>query len=126
MSNRFVIRGPMAGMPRAAILALAAAILAGPAPLNGQVPAPADHFGFRLGTAGRLANWDALTAYYARLAQTSDRVAVDTLGPTTMGRPFVMLTITSPANHARLGELHGIQRRLADPRTITGGDELGE
>ena len=124
MSNRFVIRGPMAGMPRAAILALAAAILAGPASLNGQVPTPADHFGFRLGTAGRLANWDALTAYYARLAQTSDRVAVDTLGPTTMGRPFVMLTITSPANHARLGELHGIQRRLADPRTITGGDEL--
>jgi hypothetical protein len=36
-----------------------------------------------------------------------------------MGRPFVMLTVTSAANHARLDSLLAIQRRLADPRTIT-------
>ena len=95
-----------------------------PATLPAQVPTPADHFGFDMGTAGRLANWDALTAYYEALARTSDRVTVDTLGPTTMGRPFVMLTITSPANHARLGELHRVQRRLADPRTVSGPGEL--
>lgn len=95
-----------------------------PAPAPGQVPTPADHFGFDMGAAGKLANWDALTAYYERLAQTSDRIAVDTLGPTTMGRPFVMLTITAPANHARLSELHGIQRQLSDPRSVAGADEL--
>ena len=77
-----------------------------------------------MGAAGRLANWDDLTSYYEALARTSDRVTVDTLGPTTMGRPFVMLTITSPANHARLGDLHRMQRQLADPRTVGGGDEL--
>ena len=106
------------------LLALVAATLAGPAPLDGQVPTPAEHFGFDIGTAGRLANWDDLTAYYARLARTSDRIALDTLGLTTRGRPFVMLTVTSPANHARLDELHGIQRRLADPRTVGDEDEL--
>ena len=95
-----------------------------PAALPAQVPTPADHFGFDMGTAGRLANWDALTAYYEALAHTSDRVKVDTLGPTTMGRPFVMLTITSPANHARLGRLHRVQRQLADPRTVSGPGEL--
>ena len=111
-------------------LALALATLPGPLSLaepqalGAQIPTPTDHFGFDIGTAGRLANWDDLTAYYARLAQTSDRIALDTLGLTTRGRPFVMLTITSPANHARLDELHGIQRRLADPRTVTGEDDL--
>ena len=107
-----------------AIVALAMAGLGGPAGLTSQVPTPADHFGFEIGTAGRLANWDDLTAYYEALARTSDRVTVETLGPTTMGRPFVMLTITAPANHARLAELHAVQQRLSDPRTVSGGDEL--
>ena len=49
---------------------------------------------------------------------------VDTLGPTTAGLPFVMLTVTSEANHARLDEFHDIQMRLADPRRITGPAEL--
>ena len=93
--------------------------------LHGQVPAPTEHFGFPMGAERQLANWDELTAYYEVLAHTSDRVAVDTLGPTTRGRPFVMLTITSPANHARLTELHGIQRRLSDPRTVANDDDLG-
>ena len=57
-------------------------------------------------------------------AGVSDRVAVDTLGPTTVGNPFVMLTITSPENHARLDELHAIQMKLADPRSVSGDEEL--
>ena len=110
---------------RRSLLTLATALATAlPAALPAQVPTPTDHFGFPMGAAGKLANWDDLTAYYEALARTSDRVAVDTLGPTTMGRPFVMLTITSPANHARLGELHRMQRQLADPRTVSGPDEL--
>lgn len=86
-----------------------------------QVPSPTDHFGFAMGTAGRLANWDELTAYYEALARAGDRVAVDTLGPSTAGRPFVMLTITSPENHRRLDRLREVQRQLADPRLLPDG-----
>lgn len=89
-----------------------------------QVPTPASMIGFRPGTERRLADWDELTGYYEALARASDRVAVDTLGQTTDGRPFVMLTVTSPANHARLDELREIQMRLADPRRIAGEAEL--
>ena len=110
---------------RCSTLTVALALLAGiPAAAASQVPTPADHFGFAAGAEGKLANWDDLTSYYEALARTSDRVAVDTLGPTTRGRPFVMLTITSPGNHARLAELHGIQRQLADPRTVEGAEQL--
>lgn len=108
---------------RTTAAALAALVFAVPA--SGQeVPTPSEHFGFDIGDARSLADWDALTAYYERLAVASDRVVVDTLGATTRGRPFVMLTITSPGNHARLEELHDIQMKLADPRTVEDDEEL--
>ena len=110
---------------RSSALILGLAVFAGlPAVASAQIPTPAEHFGFDVGTAGKLANWDRLTSYYEALARTSDRVAVDTLGPTTAGRPFVMLTITSPGNHERLDDLQRTQLQLADPRTVGGDDEL--
>lgn len=89
-----------------------------------SVPSPEAHFGFRPGADRRLANWTELGAYYDLLARSSPRVTIDTLGATTLGRPFVMLVVTSPENHARLPELREIQRLLADPRRISGEAEL--
>ena len=95
-------------------------------PLAAQsVPTPRDHFGFDMGEDRKLANWDQLTAYYEILAERSPRVAMELLGPTARGQPFVMLTITSAQNHARLEDLHEIQMKLSDPRTISGAAELG-
>lgn len=108
------------------LLAFAAAVLAA-APLAGQaatVPTPESHFGFRPGTDRKLANWDELLSYYEKVTVASPRMTLDTLGLTTRGLPFVMFTITSPENHARLDELLEIQRRLADPRTVASDAEL--
>lgn len=99
-----------------------------PLPLQGQaleaVPSPESHFGFTPGEDRRLANWDELVAYYDRVATHSPRVSIDTLGTSTRGLPFVMFTITSPANHARLDSIREVHLRLADPRTIESEDEL--
>ena len=93
--------------------------------LPGQsVPTPRSHFGFEIGVARRLANWTDLASYYARLAEASPRVRVDTLGVTTMGRPFLMVTVTSATNHARIEELRAIQMRLSDPRRVSDENEL--
>ena len=89
-----------------------------------EVPTPESHFGFEIGSERSLANWTELTAYYEVLASASERVKVDTLGLTTMGRPFVMVTVTSEENQSRLSELHDIQMRLADPRRVSGSEEL--
>ena len=91
-----------------------------------EVPTPESHFGYEIGSERSLANWTELTAYYELLAQVSERVKVDTLGLTTMGRPFVMVTVTSEENQSRLSELHDIQMRLADPRRVSGDEELRE
>jgi len=89
-----------------------------------RIPTPEEHFGFSIGADRKLADWDDLTSYFDRLARASARIAIDTLGASTMGRPLVMLTVTSPENHARLDRLREVQGRLADPRTVSSENEL--
>ncbi len=111
-------------MIRLLSLALVALSIVVP-PLSAQsVPTPREYFGFDIGEDRKLANWDQLTAYYEILASGSPRISMESLGPTEIGQPFVMLTITSPENHERLEELHEIQMKLSDPRTVSGEDEL--
>ncbi len=100
-------------------------LLLAAAPLTAQsVPTPREHFGFDIGENRKLADWKQLTAYYEKVAKASPRVKLDTIGTTTKGLPFVMLTITSEQNQAKLAELRDIQLRLADPRRISGPQEL--
>lgn len=89
-----------------------------------EIPTPRSHFGFDPGETGKLADWTQLVGYYEALAEASPRVAFEVLGETVTGNPFVMLTITSPENHARIDELREIQHKLADPRTIGSEAEL--
>ncbi len=107
------------------LLLTALLVIGAAAPAGAQrVPTPREHFGFEIGADRKLANWTQLSAYYEALARTSPRVTIDTLGRATKGQPFVMLTITSPENHARLRELREVQLKLADPRTVRGPEEL--
>ncbi len=82
------------------------------------VPAPADVFGFVPGEDRKLASWNQIVEYFERLDGASDRVKFETLGQTSMNKPFVMATISSPANLARLEEFKQIQAQLADPRKL--------
>jgi hypothetical protein len=118
--DRFQLR--RVGGVSLALLAALAAPLAAQAPA--AVPAPAEYFGFEIGADRRLADWEQLSGYFDTLARTSGRVRVDTLGTTTLGRPFVMATITGEQNQARLEELRGVQLKLADPRRIVDAAEL--
>jgi hypothetical protein len=121
MTSRF-----RAVLPSAVVWHLPLLLLLATAPLGAQqqVPAPRDHFGFDIGEHRRLADWSQLTSYYEALARTSPRVSLDTLGTSTRGLPFVMMTITGEANHARLAELREAQQKLADPRRIANDAEL--
>src|SRR5437762_14082488 len=83
---------------------------------------PADVLGFEPGTDSMLADWRQVSGYMNGLAQRSRYVRVDTLGRTTEGRPFLLLTITSPANQDRLADIKRAQALLADPRRLTDAD----
>ncbi len=104
-------------MKRLLVLALllAARLSAQQLPL----PSPFAGLGFEPGTDSVLADWGQITTYLTSVAVASPLVRLDTLGRTTLGRPFLLLTITSPANQRRLEELKRGQRLLADPRGLT-------
>jgi hypothetical protein len=93
-------------------------VLSAVVPAQTKIPAPADVLGFVPGEDRKLASWSQVVEYFQRLDQASDRVTFQTLGQTTMGQPFVMATISSPANLARLEEFKKIQDQLADPRKL--------
>jgi hypothetical protein len=80
------------------------------------VPLPESSLGFKIGTDRRLAKWDQFLDYFKKLDLASDRVVVEELGKTTLGRPFIVATISSPANIQKLAEIKEIQRQLSDPR----------
>ena len=80
---------------------------------------PSAALGFEPGADSVLADWRQVSGYMNGLAQRSRYVRVDTLGRTTEGRPFLLLTITSPANQQRLAEIKRAQALLADPRRLT-------
>ena len=79
---------------------------------------PAEHLGFRPGADRRVADWSQVTTYLEALARQSDRVRLDTIGRSTLDRPMLLLTITDPANHARLEGIRSAQAAMADPRRI--------
>jgi hypothetical protein len=83
------------------------------------VATPEGVLGFTPGAEDRLADWNQVLAFFHALDRTSDRVRAQEVGPTTQGRPFLVVTITSPANMARLEQIRGDNLRLADPRGLS-------
>jgi hypothetical protein len=80
------------------------------------VPTPASIIGFEPGADRKLPEWGQVVAYFKALDAASPRVAVRTLGKTTLGRPFIAAFISDSATLANLPRVHEAQRRLADPR----------
>src|SRR5258708_1119899 len=88
------------------------------APAHVNIPTPEEVLGFTPGDDRKLASWSQVVQYLTRLDQASDRFKFEELGKSTMGKPFVMATITSPENFERLEEYKKIQEQLADPRKL--------
>jgi Zinc carboxypeptidase len=104
------------------MLALGGAAARGVPPTETQAPSPESVLGFRPGDDGKLADWPEVVGYFRALDRASDRVLVEDVGPTTEGRPFLIATITSPANMRRLEEIRRDNLRLADPRGLEDED----
>jgi hypothetical protein len=77
-----------------------------------RIPVPSATLGYEVG------DWhvrhDQLVAYLRTLADASDRISFEEFGRTHEGRPLVVLTISSPSNLARLGEIREQHVRLTD------------
>lgn len=80
--------------------------------LTAQVPSPQQFFGFKIGADNKLARYDKIVDYFNAVAAKSDRVHVRNLGPTTLGKPFILAEISSPETIAHLDHYKQLERKL--------------
>lgn len=111
-----LLRGPSAPTAALAVCLLLSGGAVGKAAAQAPLPSPEAYFGFAMGTDRTLARWDSIVSYFEVLASGSDRLRVDTLGPTTLGNPFVVVTLSSAENLARLEEIRDASRSLGSGR----------
>ena len=88
-----------------------------------SIPSPRSVFGFTPGDDRTIADWKQITDYFARLDKASDRVQVQTIGTSTLGRTMTAAFISAPENIRNLDKYKAIQARLADPRKVAGDAE---
>lgn len=85
--------------------------------LRDDLPHPSKFLGYPLGR--QFTHHHQILAYLEALAAASDRVRLESYGRSYEGRHLSLLTVTSPALQARLGELRLSQLRLADSASLS-------
>lgn len=97
----------------------AAAFIA--SPLAAQIPTPESVLGFPVGADFELATYEQSLEYFQRLDAASDRVMLQEVGTTSMGRPWYVAIISSEGNIRDVERYRQIAHRLAYPGDM--GDE---
>ena len=101
-------------MMKKAVLSMAMMLsLMGILAQDGSVTKPADFFGFEPGSDRNLFTYEQLIEYMQKLDGESDRIHMEQIGTTPMGRPMFITFISSEENIGRLEELKQINRELA-------------
>lgn len=90
---------------------------------NGTIPTAESVLGYKMGTARRLPEWYAVVDYFEQLAAASDRVELEVLGESTLGKPYIAVTISSPENLARRDQLRADLAQLYDVRGLSAEEE---
>ncbi len=98
------------------ILLLSCAIVA-------QVPSPRSVLGFQPTDDRTIADWNQISDYFARLDKASKNVAVREIGKSTLGRPLIVVFISSSDNIKNLEKYAGtIEMVILPPIEIDGRD----
>ncbi len=81
--------------------------------LQAQIQAPEDFFGFSPGADKMLFNYEQMMEYLKALDDNSDRIRIDEVGQSSLGKPMFVVSISSEANIAKLDRLKMINEMLA-------------
>jgi len=82
------------------------------------VPTPLDYLGHIAGAPDILDYSREIHGYMRALAKASPRVQVFSMGPTDQGKEMILVAVSGEANMARLGDIRGNLKKLADPRKL--------
>ncbi|MGZ5497073.1 MAG: M14 family zinc carboxypeptidase, partial [Candidatus Aminicenantales bacterium] len=88
-------------------------------PDSATVPSPAEYLGHAVGAAGELSSTAKIYGYFRKLAETSPRVRVETIGKTEEGREILLAAVADEDGIRDLDRLKEATAALADPRKTT-------
>ena len=97
-------------------LLLVIACLSFSLPGSAQVPTPEEIIGFRMGDDYKIADYTQIVDYLTLLDQRSDRVQMQSIGTSVLGKPLYVLFISSEANLQQLDRWKTISTQLARAR----------
>jgi murein tripeptide amidase MpaA len=80
---------------------------------SAQVPKPVDVFGFEPGADYKLAKYNLLLDYYQRLDKASNRVKMVQIGKSVLGKPLMLLMVSSDANMKQPDKWRSISEQLS-------------
>ena len=87
-----------------------------------SVPSPKSHFGFNIGDNYKLATFTETEAYLKKVAASSNKVKLTTIGKTEEGRNHYMMIVSSPENIKQLQRYKSISQKLARAESLTDAD----
>ncbi|MGE3889344.1 MAG: M14 metallopeptidase family protein [Vicinamibacterales bacterium] len=105
-------------IPAAALLAQGRAATPAQPAAAARVPEPKDVFGFAPGDDYKLASHEQIVDYFRKLDAASDRIVVEEIGKSTLGRPMILAVISSEANIKNRSRYQEIARQLAIARGV--------
>jgi len=83
-----------------------------------DISSPEKTFGFKIGDDRKLIDWAQIASYFKSVDEQSNRVVVQELGKSTLGKAFLLAIISSEANIKNLERIKSIQRQLAKPYAL--------
>ncbi|MGB9893332.1 MAG: M14 family zinc carboxypeptidase, partial [Candidatus Saccharicenans sp.] len=94
--------------------------LSQPTILKAQViPTPEEILGFKVGADYHLINYNQAIDYLKKVASVSDRIKIQEMGKTTLGRPMYYAVISSAENLANLEKYKEIIKKLSLARGLS-------
>src|SRR5437870_6067947 len=94
-------------------------LLSGGSATGQTIPTPESVLGHKPGDDFYLASYDESREYFRKLAASSNRIRLISVGKTTRGLDWEIALISSPENLAQLEKYKEISRRLADGRGLS-------
>ena len=85
-------------------------------PDSATVPSPTEYLGHVVGAAGELSSTAKIYGYFRKLAATSPRVRLQTIGRSEEGRDILLAAIADEDGIRYLDKLKAATATLADPR----------
>jgi hypothetical protein len=85
-------------------------------PASDTVPSPTKYLGHVVGAEGELSSTAKIYGYFRKLAETSPRVRVETIGRSEEGRDILLVVVSDEAGIRDLAKHKEATAALADPR----------